>query len=106
MVNKAKEARQILRKKDKEWAIAVRERDGNRCVICERTVKPNAHHIIPRANHLLRHKLANGITLCPKHHKFSYEFSAHKNSFAFIRWLRTNRPEQCKVLDDSFIIMD
>ena len=106
MVNKIKEARKLLKKEDKKWSDEVRERDGFRCVVCKRSVKPNAHHIIPRENKLLRHKLFNGITLCPKHHKFSYEFSAHKNPFAFIKWLRANRKEQFALLEETFIISE
>jgi 5-methylcytosine-specific restriction endonuclease McrA len=103
-MNKVIEARRLLKKLDTGWADEVKERDGYRCAICGSTMRPNAHHIIPRENKLLRHNLHNGITLCPKHHKFSYEFSAHKNSFAFIRWLRANRKEQFKFLEETFII--
>ena len=102
-MNKAKEELKALKKKDKEWADAIKSRDGNRCVVCSRAVRPNAHHIIPRENRILRHNIMNGITLCPNHHRFSRTFSAHKNPFAFIRWLRVNKPKQYRYIEETFI---
>lgn len=75
-----------LTKEDKEWAKAVKERDGNKCAVCGTTKLLNAHHILPREIKELRHTLWNGITLCPKHHRFSRELSAHQNPVAFWLW--------------------
>lgn len=64
-----------------------------KCVICESTIRPNAHHIIPRMFKELRWDVNNGVILCPKHHKFG-RLSAHKNSLWFITLLRLNVPNK------------
>ena len=79
---------------DKEWANKVKERDSYKCVICGNTIKPNAHHIIPREVHLSKFDVNNGLTLCPKHHFFSRDISAHNHPLALFMWLEKNRPEQ------------
>ncbi len=93
-----KQERKMLRKADKEWAMAVKARDGNQCVICGRTDYLNSHHIIPREAKNFRHWLCNGITLCSNHHRFSLGISAHRNPFPFFLWFRDYRPEQYKEL--------
>lgn len=87
----------------KEWGIAVKDRDHHACVICGSIKLINAHHIIPREIEDFRWDLDNGISLCPKHHKFSFKFSAHKNSFAFLLWFCYNRMEQYNRLFDKWI---
>jgi len=82
-----------LTKEDKEWAIKVKDRDNNHCVICPNTERLNAHHLIPRNFLKYKHLVDNGISLCPKHHRFSRELSAHQNPIAFIKWLMINRPK-------------
>lgn len=83
-----------LTKEDKDWAKKVKERDGLKCVICQSSFKPNAHHIIVRENHLTKFDLENGLTLCPKHHLFCRRISAHNNPIGLLIWLEKNRPEQ------------
>ena len=95
---KLKIAKRELNRADKKWKAAVKERDGFKCVICGEEKMLNAHHIIPREIKELRHDVQNGISLCPKHHKFSNEISAHKNPFAFMVWLCDNRPKQTAYL--------
>lgn len=75
------------KKLDKEWATAIKERDGWCCVICGNKWAPNAHHIIPREQKEYRYCMDNGITLCVAHHKFSRLISAHNAPFAFFMWL-------------------
>ena len=75
------------KKKDIEWAKAVKERDGFRCVYCGSKDYLNSHHIFSRNNLSTRFDLDNGITLCAKHHTFSNEFSAHKTPTEFTYWL-------------------
>jgi len=82
----------------KEWSLKVKERDNNKCVVCGDNKYINSHHIIPREIIYLRFDINNGVTLCAKHHKFGYELSAHKNSFAFILWLKKNRNKQFNYL--------
>jgi len=93
-MNKAKEEKKERNRKDKEWSKKVKERDGNKCVICDREDYLHAHHIIPRERKELRWDIDNGISLCVSHHKYSYEISAHKNSLKFIFWFMKNRNEQ------------
>ena len=100
-----KQARKELRKADKEWSINVRNRDKC-CVICGRTEYLNAHHLIPRQIKLFRHTLDNGVTLCPRCHKYSSECSAHKNPFMFYRILKIKRPEQYENINKLYPIIE
>jgi hypothetical protein len=94
-----KQARKEIKKQFIAWSIAVRARDNNCCVICQRTDYVHAHHILPRELHTFRFNVDNGISLCPKHHKYSYELSPHKNPLAFFVWLHNNRHKQmCKLI--------
>ena len=90
--------KQERNKKDKLWSIEVKTRDNNICVICSSGKLIHTHHIIPRENKKFRHDIDNGVSLCPLHHKYSYEISAHKNSLMFIIWLQENRKEQLNML--------
>lgn len=83
-----------LTKEDKEWAKKIKTRDNNKCVVCGSEKKPNAHHILPKGNRAYRYDEMNGITLCPKHHRFSFELSAHQNPFVFMLWLAGQRRNQ------------
>lgn len=50
---------------DAEWSKAVRERDENRCRICNRTDNLQAHHIFTKGRHAsVRHDIKNGVCLC------------------------------------------
>lgn len=97
-----KEAKRFEKLQDKQFAIAVKNRDENKCVICGNSDKVNCHHIIPRENREFRHDLNNGISLCFLHHKFSLEISPHKNALAFFLWLEKNRPEQYFYLKSNY----
>jgi hypothetical protein len=94
--------RRFRRKKFKEWADNVKNRDKRKCIYCGAIKWLNAHHIIPREIEEFRWDLDNGVSLCPKHHKFSREFSAHKNSLAFILWLSRCRTLQYKRLVEKW----
>lgn len=85
------------KQKDKEWAEDVKARDKG-CVICGKTERMNAHHIIPKEIMGMRYKTINGITLCPLHHRFSRKLSAHQNPLVFFKWMQLNRYEQIKYL--------
>lgn len=86
-----------ITKEDREWAKKVKQRDQE-CVICGKQEHLNAHHIIPREIKEFKHDMKNGITLCPRHHRFSFELSAHQNPLAFFMWLEQNRPMQLNYL--------
>ena len=79
---------------DKAWAIKVKERDGFKCVVCGDTERLNAHHIIVRENHYTKFDVENGLSLCPKHHFFCRQVSAHNNPIGLLVWLEKNRPAQ------------
>lgn len=81
-------------RKDKEWEVGVKSRDGYKCVICGETKLLNAHHILPRELTKFRWDIENGISLCPSHHQFSRIISAHSNSFVFYYWFMKNRFNQ------------
>jgi len=87
-----------LTKEDKEWANSVKDRDGRKCVICGNTERLNAHHIIVRENHETKFDIENGLSLCPKHHFFCRQISAHNNPLGMFMWLETNRPQQLQYL--------
>ena len=82
----------------KEWSSFVKARDLYKCVICGDTKLLNAHHIIPKEDKLMSTELINGISLCPKHHKFDIVISAHRNPLAFYVWLNENRHEEFEYL--------
>ncbi len=92
-----------LTKEDREWAKDVKDRDNWSCVICGNSERPNAHHIIARENHATKFDLHNGLTLCPKHHFFCRQISAHNNPLGVMMWLETNRPNQLRYLKDKLV---
>lgn len=91
-------AKKELKLRDKAWQLLVKERDGFKCVICGRSDILHVHHIIAREVKEFRWDVDNGITLCPLHHKYSFEISAHRNAFLFYIWLVENRIEQITML--------
>lgn len=82
------------RKADKLWSDIVHIVWNHKCAICGSNKWPQAHHQIPREQYSHRHISRNGICLCAKHHRFSFDISAHKAPVAFIKWLSENHPEQ------------
>lgn len=80
-------------KADRLWAELVRLTWGEKCAICHSMEWIQAHHLIPREMRSHRHEARNGILLCAKHHRFSFELSAHKAPIAFVKWLKTNHNE-------------
>lgn len=87
-------------KEDREWAKAVKEKFGNKCIICGATKMLNAHHLIPRQIKEFKYDIRNGVALCPKHHRFSFELSAHQNPIMFIAWLKKEKPNLIFELND------
>jgi len=85
-------------KEDREWAKAVKERDGWACVVCGDTNRPNAHHVIVRENHDTKLDVNNGLTLCATHHFFNRQVSAHNNPLGLFMWMEIHRPEQLEYL--------
>lgn len=51
------------------WEKAVKQRDNNKCKLCNSTYRLAAHHILPKREFPdLIFSIDNGITLCHKHH--------------------------------------
>ncbi len=91
----AKKARTEKRKAWKQVADSVRERDGNVCCVCKKPHSHlNVHHLIPREVKEYWLDPMNLISLCPRHHKFSYLESFHKSPFWSFQWMKNNRPDQ------------
>ncbi len=86
---------------DHQWMLAIRNRWGHKCAVCNATENCQAHHINPRELTELRHNEENGILLCVRHHKYGFgvgeKLSAHKSSFAFVNWLIENSKEQFEI---------
>lgn len=51
----------------KAWSVAVKRRDGYRCVICGSADRVQADHIVARSRGG-SHEVSNGQTLCNRHH--------------------------------------
>lgn len=82
------------RKKDKEWALLVREKDKH-CQVCGPDVNNkvlNSHHLIPKQFVDFRWDIENGMLLCFQHHSVGRQ-SAHQHPVWFSEWLRMERPE-------------
>jgi hypothetical protein len=92
------QAKREEKEKEKQWSNCIRERDFYQCSICGSEYKPSAHHIVVREIKYFKYDLDNGITLCPSHHKFCREISAHNNAIAFFLWLQKYRKEQMERL--------
>ena len=88
----------------KECTELVKERDNNQCCICGQSGLLHVHHILPKERFKdLRFELNNLIVLCPKHHMFS-RWSAHKNGIFFSEWLKQNRPNQYKYIQERVLV--
>jgi len=89
-MNKQKQEKKERNRLDKEWRNTILYIHNWRCAICGADKLINAHHIIPREFKETRHDPANGIALCPRHHKWGL-FSAHKNPLWLINWMEKNK---------------
>jgi hypothetical protein len=93
-IKKKKVTRTQERKKlDRLWSMAVRAKTDNQCIICGETERTNAHHLIPRQVLKYRWNTSNGVPLCPKHHLFGIDISAHKSPYYFFKFLEETQPE-------------
>lgn len=90
---------------DELWAIVVKIKDNNKCVICGATEYINAHHLLSRrvllTQHCIntnipstRHSPINGISVCPNCHEYSLTCSFHTAPWSAQIWVQNNRPEQ------------
>ena len=86
-ITKPKNRENYVRSRLEKWAQEVKNRDGNRCVICGSTDNLDAHHIIPKRTHPeFEFQVENGVTLCREHHTMvhpymtSYMKKVHANN--------------------------
>jgi len=83
---------------DELWKILIRLEFNNKCPICVQQGLPldetglNAHHLISRRVFKYRWDTENGILICPKHHEFGLELSAHTAPWAFEAWIKDHMP--------------
>ena len=63
-------------------------------MVCGASDTVHCHHLIGRQQVFYRHNLNNGVCLCPNHHTFSIELSAHASPWAFEEWMEEHLPEQ------------
>lgn len=81
------------KKADAIWASYVKEIYGNKCFICGEPELLNAHHAFPREIKAYRWNVENSVALCPYHHKYSLELSAHRNPISFFTHMAINAKE-------------
>lgn len=97
-ITKKKQCSMARTAKNKQWkavADSVRARDGNVCCVCGQPHSHlNVHHLIPREVKEYWLEPMNLISVCPKHHKFSFTESFHKAPFWSFHWMQLHRPEQ------------
>ena len=75
----------------KLWKIAVKMRDENKCVVCGDTRMLNAHHIqSSRMWPELRYDIDNGVSVCPKHHKWGKN-SFHQDATMYNKYIHPNQ---------------
>lgn len=87
-----------LSKYDRIWSKLARERTPY-CEVCKTTQNLAAHHYIRRSVKSTRLLLENSVVLCPSHHVFNHEFSAHKTPEAFKRWFKKTYPDRAKLCE-------
>ena len=92
-----------ISKYDKEWSQKVRARD-KKCAVCGAVNNLAAHHIEGRAKKSTRLLLENGITVCPSHHVFNNDFSAHRTPKDFKNWFKEKYPERWILIQDKLKI--
>lgn len=78
-----------------DWSLKVKERDGNRCVICGASGKLFAHHIVHEAvNWKSRTDIDNGVTLCSRCH-----ILAHRGTFSPVGFGKLSEAEGIQELE-------
>ena len=99
---KKKTAQQLAKternRKLKEWSLKVRDRDGNKCVVCGKDTFIQAHHLAPKKQFPeLMYEIEVGISVCPSHHVFGKANFEQNMIFAY-EWLKKHRPKQFRWL--------
>ena len=92
-MNKLKQKKKLENYMWKKVRQIVIERDKG-CIVCGSREKMNVHHLIPKNHKFLKHEPLNLVTLCPLHHRFSFEISAHQNPILFNLFLIGKYPDK------------
>lgn len=84
---------------DRLWSKIIRSK--GKCEVCgSSNCQLHPHHITGRKNLNTRWDLRNGCCLCASHHTMGNQ-SAHQSPLWFDEWLRKNRPEDYKYLNEK-----
>jgi hypothetical protein len=79
-----------------DWAVKVKERDGNRCAICGASGRLYAHHIEHEAvNWGRRTDIDNGVTLCGRCH-----ILAHRGTFSPVGFGKLSEADGIRALEE------
>lgn len=73
-------------------------RKVGKCEYCGGTEHLNCSHLLPKENWHTRWIVQNAICLCAKHHKFSRQWSFHRNPLAFFLWFSEKFPIRWKAM--------
>ena len=84
--------KQLCKRADDLWSVAVKSDWANRCAVCGSNGKLHPHHIVPRQFESLRYELMNGIALCVQHHIFDGKVAPHQNAAGWLAWLTDTYP--------------
>ena len=92
-------------KEHKDWRRDLIARDGA-CVVCGKTERLSAHHLIPKNIIKFRSDINNGIVLCGSHHSgWGFGLSPHSHgAVLFFLWMQKNRPEILKWVEEHYEI--
>ena len=86
-----KERKALIKKLDKLWSQAVKDKANNICEKCQRVSKGlNSHHVVGRRYMSTRYLIENGVALCVNCH-FNI---AHQNPVEFSKWILAKRGEE------------
>lgn len=81
---------------DKDFSIEVRTERNFTCEVCGARDEHFVccHHVEGRTNKRLRFEKNNICLLCPSHHTFNNEFSAHRTPKDFRAWFAEKFPDR------------
>jgi hypothetical protein len=96
-MNKQKQKKKLNNYMWKKVREIVVNRDKG-CIVCGSMEKMNVHHLIPKNHLFLKYEPLNLVTLCPLHHRFSFEISAHQNPIIFNLFLIGKYPTKIPLL--------
>jgi hypothetical protein len=73
--------------KDSDWSKNIRNRDANKCRICNTTEKLTAHHLYSKSKYTyLKYHPNNGVTLCESCHCEYHQDCQEITPYQFVSW--------------------